>query len=105
MSVIAHEDQRKASRKAVLLMGQIEFGADGVDGRAVFDCLVLDISESGARVRTGAPLPVPASLRLRLRSGEARPVIRRWSSGREIGFCFSPSALPPERRRFIRDTV
>lgn len=84
MLTIINGNQRRARRKAVLLGAQIEIGP------AAFDCQVLDISDLGARVRTGAPQPIPEQVILRLRSGSIHAATRRWARGLEIGFSLAP---------------
>ena len=71
---------RGAARQAVLKGAQIVFG------QSVIDCLVLNISGTGARVRTGAVVQVPEQVTLRFRGGAVAIATRRWARGAEIGF-------------------
>ena len=82
MLTIITGNQRRTRRNAVLQGAQIEFG------HAAFDCQVLDVSNYGVRVRTGAPLPIPERVTLRFRGGPRHPAIRRWSLGLYIGLSF-----------------
>lgn len=79
-------NKRRAPRSTVLKRAQI------VAGDAVFDCIVVDISESGARVRTATVVPVPERVVLRFAGGTSTPAIRRWTRGVEIGFEFVAGA-------------
>lgn len=73
---------RGAPRNRVLKGAQVVFG------NAVFDCVVLNISVSGARVSFSAPIVVPEVVALRLRDGSIYPASRRWTQGLEMGLEF-----------------
>jgi hypothetical protein len=81
------DDKRLAIRQAVLKAAQITFN------QSVVDCLVLDISETGARVRTAAVVPVPEQVTLRLRGGAIFSAVRRWTRGMEIGLSLESTAV------------
>ena len=55
-------------------------------GAQVLDCVLLDVSRGGARVRLLSPAEVPETATLRFRDGEGRSVQRRWQRGAEVGF-------------------
>jgi hypothetical protein len=74
--------RRKAARERVIRAAQMIFG------NSVVDCIVLDVSGEGARVSTGAPVPVPPELILRFRSGAAYRARRRWTKGLQIGLAY-----------------
>jgi hypothetical protein len=80
------DNKRLAIRQAVLKAAQITFN------QSVVDCLVLDISEIGARVRTAAVVPIPEQVTLRLRGGAIFPAVRRWTRGMEIGLSLESTA-------------
>ena len=59
-------------------------------GDSLLDCIVLDISPRGARLRFRVPVAVPDGgvVRLRLRDGTRYPARRRWSRGTLVGLEF-----------------
>lgn len=75
-------ERRGTPRQAVVNTGKLMFG------NSVIDCMVLNISPRGARVRFGMPLPVPEELDLQLYSGTRRAACTRWASGVELGLSF-----------------
>jgi hypothetical protein len=76
------QDRRRANRRGVLKRAEL------VAGNAVFDCIVLDSSESGARVRIEAAMPLPEHVQLRLAGGVSVPAVSRWGVGTELGLEF-----------------
>ena len=54
--------RRGAERRKTLLTGKVVFN----DMASVFDCVVRDMSESGARIKLAAPVQVPPAFGLRL---------------------------------------
>jgi hypothetical protein len=54
----------------------------------VDDCIVLDISVSGARISFSTPAQVPEVVALRLRDGSTYPARRSWARGAELGLEF-----------------
>ena len=83
-------NKRGAQRQAVLKGAQIVFG------QTVVDCLVLNVSETGARLRTAAAVELPQLVTLRFRGGAVFPAVRRWARGSEIGFSLESSGFLPE---------
>ena len=79
----ASHDKRDTQRDRVIKSAQITFG------NSVLDCIVLNISVSGARVAFGIPALVPEIMVLRLRDGSSYPACRRWARGMEIGLAFT----------------
>ncbi len=55
-------------------------------GAQVVDCVLLDASRGGARVRLLMPAEIPETATLRFGDGESRTVQRRWRRGAEVGF-------------------
>ena len=81
----AAERRRAGPRERVLRAGRISFDSHALD------CVVTDLSPSGARVLlkpgTGTP-SIPETVTLGLRDAPARPARRRWLRGAEAGFEF-----------------
>lgn len=78
-------ERRTGSRKSLLKKAQLVFGSCAVD------CILLDISDTGARVRTTKLVPIPDWVRLDLPDGKFFLANRRWTRGLEIGFSLNPS--------------
>jgi hypothetical protein len=57
-----------------------------VTGDAVVDCMVLDLSTSGARVRLCDAADIPEDVTLKLTGGSRYCATRRWADDREMGF-------------------
>ena len=90
-------EQRHDARKAFLKRAQI------IDGGAVLDCVVENLSATGARLRLGAPTPLPEAFALRFNDGASHAARRRWSRGTTVGVEFEgagPSA-EAERRHMV----
>lgn len=64
------EDRRKFERKRVLRRGRIVFRK----GHGVIDCVVLDLSAGGARLRAPGLIAVPDHFELRLENGSSYAV-------------------------------
>lgn len=84
------ERRRRTPRHGVLWAAQVVFG------QAVLDCIVLDISLGGARVRFGAAVTLPSHVALRLRDGTVYEAVPRWFRGTMVGLEFlgAGTALP-----------
>jgi hypothetical protein len=76
------DKRRRETRTGVLKRAKIAFG------RAVIDCVVLDVSSSGARVRTDVVATVPEQVILRFAGGGAYVARVQWALGTELGFAF-----------------
>ena len=61
-------------------------------GRTVIDCIVLDISPGGARVRTDVTVTIPEQVILRFSGGGAYVASVQWAMGTEFGFAFDSLA-------------
>lgn len=83
-------DRRSAKRASTLKSGKLVYG--GTWG-AVVDCLVLDLTDRGARVETILAVDVPDVFFLRLSDGTERRGYRRWVSGHQIGIEFADGDL------------
>jgi hypothetical protein len=88
-------NKRDAAREAVLKGAQIRFHD------SVADCVVLNISTKGARVRTASVMPLPEQVTLRLRGGATISALCRWTQGTVIGLEFV-GALSFAEERAIR---
>ena len=78
-------DRRGANRDRVIKSAQMIFHD------SVIDCIVMDISADGAKVRTSSVVVVPEQLVLQLRGGASFFARRTWSRGLEISFAFDGS--------------
>jgi PilZ domain-containing protein len=101
---VAAADKRGEGRKAVLKRAQVVFSG------AAMDCIVENMSDGGARVRFGAPVPLPEAVALRFNDGTSYPARRRWAHGEAAGLEFSGSgpAAEAERRHLaaaVQDAV
>jgi hypothetical protein len=89
--------KRQKPRQSVLQRGQLVFRD------SVIDCVVLDISAEGARLRTAAVMQIPEQVTLRVRGGAILPAARRWTRGTEIGLAFvGQMSLAAERTQEVR---
>lgn len=94
----AGSNKRREARKAFLKRAQVVFDGAGID------CIVENMSGSGARVRFNTPMPLPEVLALRFNDGTSYPARRRWAHGELAGLEFygeSPEA-EAERRHLAR---
>jgi len=76
---------RRNARLPVVKGAELVFDPDSVHA---FECRIVEISETGARVVTVLPVRIPEFLVLRFRNGVERPVRRRWTKGKVAGFEF-----------------
>jgi hypothetical protein len=77
-------EQRQHARAHVLRRGKIVFRR----GFGVVDCVVLDVSPEGARLRVGAWLGLPDNFELRIENGAAHEARVRYRNLEEIGVQF-----------------
>ena len=77
------EDRRAGSRGSVIRRAQI------IVAGTVLDCVVENLSPTGARVRLAIPSPVPQEFVLALSADDRRPARRRWARGLRIGVEFT----------------
>jgi hypothetical protein len=83
-------DKRSSIRQFVLKGAKIVFN------QSVVDCLVVSVSETGVRVRTGAIMPIPDKVTLWFNGGAVFSAERRWTRDTEIGFALDGTASLPE---------
>ena len=86
-------DKRREGRKAFLKRAQVLFEGGG------FDCIVENMSKSGARVRFASPMPLPDALALRFHDGTSHPARRCWAHGESAGLEFSGAGPAAEAER------
>jgi len=77
-------DHRNYSRAHVLRRGKIVFRR----GYGVIDCIVLDLSPEGARLKVGGWLGLPDSFELRLENGPVHEAKVRYRNHEVIGVQF-----------------
>jgi hypothetical protein len=86
------KELRRSGRKCTLLPAKIQFN----DKRSVFDCVVKNISSSGALLQVVSPIGIPGMFTLMIPSTEKRYLCWIvWSSMTELGVSFS--ALDPQK--------
>ena len=71
---------------------------------AGIDCIVENMSGSGARIRFGNPIALPEVVALRFPDGTSHPARRCWSRGASVGLKFTGEgpAGEAERRHLAR---
>ena len=78
-------EQRGVPRIGVLKRAKIILGESG-RGDSIIDCIVVNTSPTGVRVRTSVFTPVPEWVTLEFPDGTAVRAGRRWARGLEMGF-------------------
>ncbi|MFT3972251.1 MAG: PilZ domain-containing protein [Amaricoccus sp.] len=78
------EDRRTHRRARVLRRAKIVFSK----GRAAVDCVVLDLSPGGARLRLGPMLGVPDGFELRIENGPVHAARVAYRAADATGICF-----------------
>ena len=76
------QDRRRSPRESVLRRAQL------MVGDALHDCVVLDTSDGGARVRLSGFVALPDRLQLRFAGGTRREARRCWGRGMDVGLQF-----------------
>lgn len=73
-----------------------------LDGRCNFDCVIVDVSEGGARIRTRECGLVPSRVYLYVaNSSDIFDCDVRWRNDGEVGLRFSDVVLSSTRRRLL----
>ena len=90
-------EQRQDHRKGFLKRAQI------INGGSVIDCVVENLSATGAKLRLGIPMPLPEAFALRFLDGTSHAARRCWSRGTTVGITFEAGgpAAEAERRHLI----
>lgn len=78
-------ETRTSTRKRTLLGAKILFN----DGRSVFDCVVRNLSDTGAMIQIENPLAVPNSFTLQLSDNRLLACEVRWRRISSIGVQFA----------------
>jgi hypothetical protein len=78
-------DDRKGRRSKTLLTAKLIYGGFSP---SIIDCIVRDLTETGARVETDVLLQLPEIFSLQLQGGVRRRVRRCWAKGNAIGIEF-----------------
>jgi PilZ domain len=86
-------EHRHDHRKSVLKRAQVV-----VDG-AVLDCIVENLSETGAKLRFAHPAPLPEAFALRFTDGTSHAARRTWSRGATVGIAFEGGGPAAEAER------
>jgi hypothetical protein len=81
------DNRRGKPRARTIKSGKLFFGGFH---KTVFDCLVLDLSETGARIETAVMIDAPETAFLQIQDEMIGPMKKRWASGNQIGFEFEP---------------
>jgi hypothetical protein len=79
-----NERRRGSPRRRVLMSAQIVYH----QGKIAVDCVIRNISETGAQLATETALDLPPSFWLRLQDGTRRPVELVWSKATLMGVRF-----------------
>jgi hypothetical protein len=77
-------ERRRDSRGRTFKSGKLFYGGFA---QSVADCLIIEMSDSGARVETGVMVHVPEIFMLHV-NGADRRVRRMWAVGNQIGVEF-----------------
>lgn len=81
------ENRRGKPRPRTIKSGKLFFGGFN---KTVFDCLVLDLSETGVRIETAVMIDAPEIAFLQIQDDMIGPMKKRWTAGNQIGFEFEP---------------
>jgi two-component system cell cycle response regulator len=85
------DDKRRTRRQRVLKEGRIIT----LDNQSVVNCVVRDVSDTGARLKCGDQVAVPSEFRLQVgHERTVRPARTVWRRGNEIGIVFTGSSVP-----------
>jgi hypothetical protein len=81
------DNRRSMPRLRTIKTGKLFFGGFH---KTVFDCLVLDVSETGVRIETAVMIDAPETAFLQIQDDMIGPMKKRWASGNQIGFEVAP---------------
>jgi hypothetical protein len=84
------EYERGAPRRRVLKAAQLVY--DG--GRTVVECMIRDISDTGAKIDTEVALALPGTFAIVLPDGVKRPASIVWKKANLLGIHFADAAPP-----------
>jgi hypothetical protein len=86
-SDLSREERRSGKRGRTFKSAKLVFGGFSP---TVIDCLVIEMSDVGARVETSAMTQTIEILTLRLSDGTEHRARRAWAMGNEMGLEFLP---------------
>ena len=93
MLTLANAEQRRAPRIRSLIGARIVFN----NGLATVDCLIRDVSETGAKLIVSSPVPLPDRFELTVpQKGTTRRVRVVWRRATEIGVRFEDEQAPEQ---------
>jgi hypothetical protein len=88
------EKERSASRRRTLKTGRVV-----MTDWTTYDCVVRDLSESGARLEFGGPVELPKAFRVLVTSSNLLiPAELAWQRGKAAGVRFTGPGQPPPRK-------
>jgi hypothetical protein len=88
------DDKRRVRRQRVLKEGRIVT----LDTQSVVNCVVRDLSATGARLKCGDQVAVPNAFHLQVgHERTMRPARAVWRRGNEIGIVFAGEPVPTPR--------
>lgn len=94
-----HDDRRAHQRHGVQIDGKLIFA----DGRCAFDCVIIDVSEGGARVCLALEVDVPSRVYLwQTKTGAVLECEVRWREHKVVGLRFIDSCGRQLRRALIK---
>jgi hypothetical protein len=89
------DDKRRTQRQRVLKDGRIIT----LDNQSIVNCVVRDLSATGARLKCGDQVAVPNEFRLQVGSERTmRPARAVWRRGNDVGIRFIGPPVPVPRR-------
>jgi hypothetical protein len=85
-----HENRRRAPRARTLKGAHIVLGG----GYSIYDCVIRNLSATGAMLAMSAPLGVPSHFEIMMDAAkQRRPCTVRWRSENAIGVSFDDAEL------------
>jgi PilZ domain len=86
------DERRSASRQRAFLQGRILFN----NRRSSIDCVIRDLSETGARLRFSGAVATPEVVELYIPNKDESLRARvQWRAGNEMGIAFDVPESPP----------
>jgi hypothetical protein len=96
------KDRRSSLRQKSFLQGRIYFN----NRRATLDCVIRDLSETGAKLKISEAVAVPEAMELYIPNREEIHRARvEWRSEDEIGVSFGEAAAPSAAPELPADVV
>lgn len=97
------DDRRNAGRQRMAVPAKIAHGA----GRAVVDCTIRDLSDTGAKIELAADDGLPEAFFLHFADGRQAPVEVVWRAGPTLGVRFTgaPGQVEAVTSASIKDGI